>query len=290
MKRTKLKILSLLCAVSVCLAVYSGGVSANASLVGDINGDGVISAEDAREILRLCVGVDPMTDKMKLLADLDRDGTVGAEDARLALRLAIGLTPDKKGRLAGGKITGYTEKGYAVELIDGKTYVDGVLIANKTYSLPEDYNPGGLLPECKEAFALMQSAAAAKGLNIYISSGFRSYASQKSIYNRYVGRDGRALADTYSARPGHSEHQTGLAVDLNTITQSFGRTKEGRWVAEHCHEYGFIIRYPEGKSHITGYCFEPWHLRYVGIDAATEIARSGLCLEEYYGITSFYAE
>lgn len=290
MKRTKLKILSLLCAVSVCLAVYSGGFSANASLVGDINGDGVISAEDAREILRLCVGVDPMTDKMKLLADLDRDGTVGAEDARLALRLAIGLTPDKKGRLAGGKITGYTEKGYAVELIDGKTYVDGVLIANKTYSLPEDYNPGGLLPECKEAFALMQRAAAAKGLNIYISSGFRSYASQKSIYNRYVGRDGRALADTYSARPGHSEHQTGLAVDLNTITQSFGRTKEGRWVAEHCHEYGFIIRYPEGKSHITGYCFEPWHLRYVGIDAATEIARSGLCLEEYYGITSFYAE
>lgn len=290
MKRTKLKILSLLCAVSVCLAVYSGGFSANASLVGDINGDGIISAEDAREILRLCVGVDPMTDKMKLLADLDRDGTVGAEDARLALRLAIGLTPDKKGRLAGGKITGYTEKGYAVELIDGKTYVDGVLIANKTYSLPEDYNPGGLLPECKEAFALMQRAAAAKGLNIYISSGFRSYASQKSIYNRYVGRDGRALADTYSARPGHSEHQTGLAVDLNTITQSFGRTKEGRWVAEHCHEYGFIIRYPEGKSHITGYCFEPWHLRYVGIDAATEIARSGLCLEEYYGITSFYAE
>lgn len=290
MKRTKLKILSLLCAVSVCLAVYSGGFSANASLVGDINGDGVISAEDAREILRLCVGVDPMTDKMKLLADLDRDGSVGAEDARLALRLAIGLTPDKKGRLAGGKITGYTEKGYAVELIDGKTYVDGVLIANKTYSLPEDYNPGGLLPECKEAFALMQRAAAAKGLNIYISSGFRSYASQKSIYNRYVGRDGRALADTYSARPGHSEHQTGLAVDLNTITQSFGRTKEGRWVAEHCHEYGFIIRYPEGKSHITGYCFEPWHLRYVGIDAATEIARSGLCLEEYYGITSFYAE
>ena len=290
MKRAKLKILSLLCAVSVCLAVYSGGFSANASLVGDINGDGIVSAEDAREILRLCVGVDPMTDKMKLLADLDRDGTVGAEDARLALRLAIGLTPDKKGRLAGGKITGYTEKGYAVEVIDGKTYVDGVLIANKTYSLPEDYNPGGLLPECKEAFALMQRAAAAKGLNIYVSSGFRSYASQKSIYNRYVGRDGRALADTYSARPGHSEHQTGLAVDLNTITQSFGRTKEGRWVAEHCHEYGFIIRYPEGKSHITGYCFEPWHLRYVGIDAATKIAQSGLCLEEYYGITSFYAE
>lgn len=288
MKRTKLKILSLLCAVSVSLTVFSGIISANAAVLGDINGDGIVSAEDAREILRLSVGVEPMTPEMKILADIDCDGTVGAEDARLALRLAIGLNTVKKGRTAGGEIAGYTEKGYMIELIDGKTYVDGVLIANKTYSLPSDYNPGGLLPECEEAFALMQKAAAKKGLNIYVSSGFRSYSSQKSIYNRYVSRDGRALADTYSARPGHSEHQTGLSVDLNTITQSFGRTREGRWVAEHCHEYGFILRYPEGKSHITGYCFEPWHLRYVGIKTATEIAKSGLCLEEYYGITSQY--
>ncbi len=288
MKRTKLKMLSLLCAVSVSLTVFIGVISANAAVSGDMNGDGIVSAEDAREILRLSVGVEPMTPEMKILADIDCDGTVGAEDARLALRLAIGLNTDKKGRTVGGEITGYTEKGYMIELIDGKTYVDGVLIANKTYSLPSDYNPGGLLPECEEAFALMQKAAAKKGLNIYISSGFRSYSSQKSIYSRYVNRDGRALADTYSARPGHSEHQTGLAIDLNTITQSFGKTKEGRWVAEHCHEYGFILRYPEGKSHITGYCFEPWHLRYVGVETATKIAQSGLCLEEYYGITSQY--
>ncbi len=288
MKRTKLKILSLLCAVSVSLTFFSGVISANATVLGDINGDGIVSAEDAREILRLSVGVEPMTAEMKLLADVDCDGEVRAEDARQALRLAIGLNNRKTGRTAGGKITGYTEKGYAIEVFDGRTYVDGVLIANKTYPLPESYNPGGLLPECEEAFALMQRDAAAKGLNIYVSSGFRSYASQKSIYNRYVSRDGRALADTYSARPGHSEHQTGLSIDLNTITQSFGKTKEGRWVAEHCHEYGFIIRYPEGKSHITGYCFEPWHLRYVGTETATKIAQSGLCLEEYYGITSQY--
>lgn len=288
MKRTKLKMLSLLCAVSVSLTGFSGVISANASVPGDINGDGIVSAEDAREILRMSVGVVPMTDDMRVIADVDCDGTVNAGDARQALRLAIGLNNAKKGRAVGGEITGYTEKGYAIETSDGLTYVDGVLIANKTYSLPESYNPGGLLPECEEAFAVMKRDAAAKGLNIYVSSGFRSFASQKSIYNRYVSRDGRALADTYSARPGHSEHQTGLAIDLNTITQSFGKTKEGRWVAEHCHEYGFILRYPEGKSHITGYCFEPWHLRYVGVETATKIAQSDLCLEEYYGITSQY--
>lgn len=288
MKRTKLKMLSLLCAVSVSLTGICGVISANASVPGDINGDGVVSAEDAREILRMSVGVVPMTDDMRVIADVDCDGTVDAGDARQALRLAIGLNNIKIGRTVGGEITGYTEKGYAIETSDGLTYVDGVLIANKTYSLPESYNPGGLLPECEEAFAVMKRDAAAKGLNIYVSSGFRSFASQKSIYNRYVSRDGRALADTYSARPGHSEHQTGLAIDLNTITQSFGKTKEGRWVAEHCHEYGFILRYPEGKSHITGYCFEPWHLRYVGVETATKIAQSGLCLEEYYGITSQY--
>ncbi len=290
MKRTKLKMLSLLCAVSVSLTGICGVISANAAVSGDINGDGIVSAGDAREILRMSVGVVPMTDDMRVIADVDCDGTVDAGDARQALRLAIGLNNIKKGRAVGGEITGYTEKGYAIETSDGLTYVDGVLIANKTYSLPESYNPGGLLPECEEAFAVMKRDAAAKGLNIYVSSGFRSFASQKSIYNRYVSRDGRALADTYSARPGHSEHQTGLAIDLNTITQSFGKTKEGRWVAEHCHEYGFILRYPEGKSHITGYCFEPWHLRYVGVETATKIAQSGLCLEEYYGITSFYAE
>lgn len=290
MKRTKIKILSLLCAAAVIFTAFSVSASAKAVLQGDIDGNGAVNAADARDILRLSVGISPMTAAVKTLADIDGDGTVSAGDARLALRLAAGLTDVKKTRATVEKNTEYTEKGFVIEHIDGKTYIDGVLIANKTYSLPESYNPGGLLPECKDAFALMQRDAAAKGLNIYISSGFRSYASQKSIYNRYVSRDGRALADTYSARPGHSEHQTGLAIDLNTITQSFGKTREGRWVAEHCHEYGFIIRYPEGKSHITGYCFEPWHLRYVGIDAATEIARSGLCLEEYYGITSFYSE
>ena len=183
---------------------------------------------------------------------------------------------------------GTSEKGYAIVEKDGLTYVDGLLIVNKTYSLPAGYAPGDLTAECSRAFREMKSAAAAKGLNIYVSSGYRSYALQSSLYARYCASDGRAAADRYSARPGHSEHQTGLAMDLNTITNAFADTAEGRWVAANCWRWGFILRYPYGKEEQTGYMYEPWHLRYVG-DKAEAIYRSGLCLEEYYGLTSVYA-
>ncbi len=169
------------------------------------------------------------------------------------------------------------------------TYIDGILIANKTYALPSDYNPG-VDPVAMSAFEEMQKAAYAEGCNIYISSGFRSYSRQDEIYNRYVSRDGKDAADTYSARPGHSEHQTGLAFDLNTIDSSFADTPEGKWVAENCHKYGFIVRYAKDKEHITGYMYEPWHIRYLGTEIATAVYESGLCLEEYLGITSSYED
>jgi hypothetical protein len=167
------------------------------------------------------------------------------------------------------------------------TYMRGVLVVNKTYGLPSSYG-SGLTPETSDAFAAMKAAAAAEGHNLYIASGFRSYSSQTAIYNRYVSNEGVDGADRHSARPGHSEHQSGLTFDLNTITESFGRTPAGIWVAEHAHEYGFIVRYPEGKEHITGYVWEPWHLRYVGVDVATELYTSGLTLEEWLGIESKY--
>lgn len=181
-----------------------------------------------------------------------------------------------------------TSKGYKIEEKNGVTYVDGVLVANKTYSIPNSYNPGGLTKECSSAFNKMKAAAQKDGVNLFIVSGFRSYETQRNLYNRYVAKDGKALADTYSARPGTSEHQTGLAMDLNSLQGSFGETKEGRWLASNCHKYGFIIRYPKGKQSITGYIYEPWHVRYLGTDTATKIYKSGLCLEEYYGITSRY--
>ena len=188
-----------------------------------------------------------------------------------------------------GTITGYTSKGYVISVKNGITYVNNVLVANKTYALPAGYNPGALLSECERAFNRMKADAASEGLTIWNASGFRSYELQESLYNRYSARDGKAAADRYSARPGHSEHQSGLAIDLNEITNAFKDTREGRWVAANCHKYGFILRYPQGKEAQTGYMYEPWHIRYVGVDTATAIYNSGLCLEEYFGITSAYA-
>ena len=178
--------------------------------------------------------------------------------------------------------------GYEIKTVGGVTYVDGVLVANKTYRLPASYCPGYLTAECDRAYDSLKAAAAKAGYSLYISSGFRDYETQEAIYNRYVANDGKANADRYSARPGYSEHQTGLAIDLNGVSDSFGDTPTGKWVAAHCHEYGFILRYPKGKEAQTGYMYEPWHIRYVGKAVATKIAESGLCLEEYYGITSEY--
>lgn len=169
------------------------------------------------------------------------------------------------------------------------TYIDGILIANKTFSLPADYNPGAD-EEANSALNEMIAAARQDGIALWVVSGFRSYNTQAAIYSNYVARDGVAAADRYSARPGYSEHQTGLAFDLNSLEQYFGSTPEGQWLAAHCWEYGFIIRYQEDKEEITGYMYEPWHVRYLGKETAQKVYESGLCLEEYLGITSMYAE
>ena len=172
------------------------------------------------------------------------------------------------------------------------TYINNILIVNKSYPLPKDYRPDNdeLTPETSNAFEKMRVDAQAEGLNLYISSGFRSYEYQAQLYQRYADRDGYEKADTYSARAGYSEHQTGLAFDLNTIDDSFANTPEGKWGAEYCWKYGFILRYPKGKEAQTGYQYEPWHLRYIGEDMAKKVYDSGLCLEEYLGITSQYKD
>lgn len=187
-----------------------------------------------------------------------------------------------------------------IEVINGVTYIDGILIVNKTYSLPENYIPANaigynrcnecLTQETKQAFNEMKSDANAIGLNLYISSGYRSYTYQEGLYNRYVNKDGKQAADTYSARPGHSEHQTGLAFDLNTIDDSFANTDEGKWVKDNCYKYGLILRYPKGKEEKTGYQYESWHLRYVGKELAQKLYNNGdwITLEEYFEITSIY--
>lgn len=176
-----------------------------------------------------------------------------------------------------------------IEVKDGITYIQGLMIVNKSYPLPKEYNPGAMTPETKAAYDEMLKDAAAAGLTLKSVSDFRSYETQDQLYKNYCARDGQAAADTYSARPGHSEHQTGLAIDINCAGSAFDNTPEAKWLAENCWKYGFILRYPKGKENITGYQYESWHVRYVGKDWAKKITDSGLTMEEYFQIDSKYA-
>jgi len=143
-------------------------------------------------------------------------------------------------------------------------------------------------PEAAEALEQLFEAAEAEGITLYATSGFRSYSTQKAIFDRKAEERGEKAANRSVAKPGHSEHQTGLAMDIEGqttlgtgLTDAFGDSPEGIWVAQNCHRFGFIVRYPKDKTHITGYIYEPWHIRYVGIDAAKEITELGVTMEEY---------
>ena len=143
-------------------------------------------------------------------------------------------------------------------------------------------------PEAASALEALFEGAAEAGLTLYATSGYRSYSTQKAVFDRKAAERGEQAANRSVAKPGYSEHQTGLAMDIEGettlgtgLTEAFGESPEGIWVAEHCHEYGFIIRYPKDKTNITGYIYEPWHIRYVGVEAATEITELGVTFEEY---------
>jgi D-alanyl-D-alanine carboxypeptidase len=178
-------------------------------------------------------------------------------------------------------------------------------LVNKNFALPKNYEPEDLVyPDVPFIFKekvdkrKMRSVAAKALEKLFAGAGkddiqlagasaYRSYATQKLLFNRYVKQDGFETARTYSALPGTSEHETGLAIDVSGIDgkcaaeDCFAGTKEAKWLSEHAAEYGFIVRYPEGKDAITGYKYEPWHLRYVGIDIAKEITDNGSTLENY---------
>lgn len=180
------------------------------------------------------------------------------------------------------------------------------VMINKQYKLPDKYKPSDLVyPDVPFLFSekiekrMMRRTAAAAleemfagakkdGIHLAGVSAYRSEKTQTTLFNNYVARDGEEKAMTYSAVPGHSEHQTGLAIDLSgsdgkcAAESCFAGTPEANWLAGHAAEYGFIIRYPEGKQSVTGYKYEPWHVRYVGKDIAAAIAGKGLTLEEYY--------
>lgn len=169
------------------------------------------------------------------------------------------------------------------------TYIKGVLIASKKYPLPENYAPGES-GQARSAFNQLAAAGKKEGFNLTAFSTYRSYVYQIGLFDRYVQRNGEQEANRYSARAGESEHQTGLAFDVGEVgkenewaRQIFGDTKAGKWVAKNAHHSGFIVRYPQGKEGVTGYIYEPWHLRYLGKELATKVYNSGLSLEEYIG-------
>lgn len=192
---------------------------------------------------------------------------------------------------------------------DGITVVknptDQMVLVNKTHKLPDGYIPPDLtIPDVPfpyegtyEKMHLRKVAASAlenlfhaaqkDGIILYAQSGYRSFTRQTVVFEANVKSQGEKKASAVSAHPGTSEHQTGLAMDISSadigyqLIQDFGETEEGKWVKDHCAEYGFIIRYPQGKDKITGYEYEPWHLRYVGKEAATYIQSHQITLEKY---------
>ena len=161
---------------------------------------------------------------------------------------------------------------------------DDIIIVNKKHGLSKDYNPGEN-PTAKAAFVRLRDDMINQGLNVGRSySGFRSYDYQKTLYDNYVSRDGQAAADRYSARPGYSEHQTGLVFDLTDKSGNLLEdSRASQWLKDNAHNYGFIVRFQAGKEASTGYMPEAWHIRYVGKEAK-DIHDSGLSLEEYFGI------
>ena len=179
-----------------------------------------------------------------------------------------------------------------------------LMIVNKHHYLVEDYNPDDLvtmpltvafrgkkiISEVNEAFIKLCKDAKSENLTIVANSTYRDFNYQSSLYKKYKNNKGQIYADNYAARPGYSEHQTGLAIDVSTLKNNmddFEETKEYKWLIKNAYKYGFILRYPKGKEDITGYNYESWHYRYVGIEAAKTIYEENITFDEYY---AYYVE
>lgn len=210
---------------------------------------------------------------------------------------------------SGGNNVKQVKKG-AGEHIQVDTNPDSVtVLVNRAYPISADYVPADLVVPavsfgftgvCEKSY-MRQIAATAlekmfqyaqkEGIKLQVMSAYRSYKRQQQIYNNNVSTRGSAQTDTVSAKPGTSEHQTGLAIDLSSesvgckLDASFGESPEGKWVKKNCSKFGFILRYPKGKDGITGYTYEPWHIRYVGKNLAKYLKKNALTLEEYYKLT-----
>ena len=188
---------------------------------------------------------------------------------------------------------------YYEDIKDSDLNKDVLVLVNKYYKLPSDYVPQNLLKvsasygyegnivrsDVLESFINMAEAAKNEDIVLIINSSYRSYDDQEDIWQYRKANSGQKKADQYAARAGHSEHQSGLAIDIaqfNSKEQDFENTPAFTWLTNHAHEYGFILRYPKDKEDITGYEYESWHYRYVGIETATKIHEENITFDEYY--------
>jgi len=200
----------------------------------------------------------------------------------IVLRVNIGLDNDFY-----TNITPSINTDSILTLVNKYNYLESTYVPKNLETINSTYSASGkkLVNVARISFEYLSKKAKDEGFNIRAVSAYRSYDYQSNLYNNYVKKDGVSNADKYSARAGFSEHQTGLAVDIDNITSSFNdfeKTKEFLWMMENAYKYGFILRYPKGKEDITGYIYEPWHYRYVGIEAATIISKNNITYEEYY--------
>lgn len=164
----------------------------------------------------------------------------------------------------------------------GGTFIKGIILVNRKHPVSKDYAPG-VNKIAEKALHQLQAAAKKEGMKLPLQDGFRSYETQKKLHRFWLETTGEVQRNMYSAAEGHSEHQTGLAFDVGLADPVFDGWPEAKWLEKNAHKFGFIIRYPKGKEEITGYAYEPWHIRYVGTTIAGEIYAEGQTLEEYLG-------
>ncbi len=262
------------------IVAHNATIGENETLIVEANGTLEISEGatlTVKGILKCAEG-----GSIKVLGDIVIEGS---------MELGGTLTIEETGTISGGTLTvlnsfddidcmgSVTSEIIPPESIteNGVTTVGGILLVNKVYSLPEDYG-GELDSGAYGAWVRMKEET---GYDFTLLSGYRSYQRQQELFDYWVEQDGYEAALMESALPGRSEHQSGLAMDVGKLEYEYAHTDEGIWLAENCHKYGFIIRYPEDKTEITGYIYEPWHIRYLGESTAKLVHDSGLTLEEF---------
>ena len=219
------------------------------------------------------------TQALTLVAE---DSSGNKAEQSLAVNV-IGITEDMPDS------TFITRTGHKGEIKDGILYVDGVMLVNKSFGLPSDFG-GGMDGATMEAYYKLATAGWNAGMDIVTVTEYRSYREQELLYEYWSEVAGEGPDTKSAVKAGHSEHQTGLAMDINSTDRSFAETAEAKWLSDHCAEYGFILRYPENKEDSTGCSWEPFHIRYVGTDLAGKLYNKGdwITMEEYFGVPSEY--